>query len=134
MAAANSKIELCANGPIIIGTEAVLDGKTIEPGAALCRCGQSQNKPYCDGSHNGAGFNDPGDVTAKTNDDTAVQAPIEIKVAKNGPLICTGTFTVHSADGTTEHATNRAALCRCGNSANKPFCDGTHSKVGFEAD
>ena len=124
-------IELCENGPMIVNTAMELDGKTIEPGAALCRCGQSANKPYCDGSHNTAGFTDAGSVDGAAGEDTPVET-LAIKLAKNGPVLCAGPLTIRSADGTATHAAGKAALCRCGKSDNKPFCDGTHGKVGFE--
>ncbi len=61
-------------------------------------------------------------------------ANIDIKASQNGPLIVTGPATYVDANGE-EQATSGAAiaLCRCGQSANKPFCDGTHREVGFEA-
>ncbi len=125
-------IDLCENGPMIVNTAMVIDGKSVEPGAALCRCGQSANKPYCDGSHNTAGFEDAGAVEGATGDDGPV-ATLTVKLAQNGPILCSGPLTVRSADGSTTHAASRAALCRCGKSERKPFCDGTHGKVGFEA-
>ena len=126
-------IDLCENGPMIVNTAMDLDGTTVDPGAALCRCGQSDNKPYCDGSHNTTGFTDPGHVEAKSAADTALAETLKVKLAPNGPILCSGPLTVRSADGAATHAAGKAALCRCGQSNNKPFCDGTHGKVGFEA-
>lgn len=59
---------------------------------------------------------------------------VEIKARQNGPYVIMGTATYTDADGNeqTTPGTN-IALCRCGQSGNKPFCDGTHRKVGFEA-
>ena len=129
----NATIDLCENGPMIVNTALEVDGETIEPGAALCRCGQSANKPYCDGSHTTAGFKDSGSVEGAAADIDDNET-LTIKIAKNGPILCTSPLTVRSADGATTHAASKAALCRCGQSTNKPFCDGTHGKVGFEAD
>lgn len=56
---------------------------------------------------------------------------LKIKVLKNAPLLVDGTVEIVLADGTTEVKTN-PALCRCGASKNKPYCDGSHAKVGFE--
>jgi len=52
----------------------------------------------------------------------------------NGPYLVRGPFSIVDADGK-EFKVDRdtVALCRCGQSANKPFCDGTHGKVGFQA-
>jgi len=60
---------------------------------------------------------------------------MEIKAAKNGPYLIPGPVTYTDAEGK-EHTTEgkMVALCRCGHSANKPFCDGTHRTIGFEAD
>lgn len=59
---------------------------------------------------------------------------VEIKVLENGPLLISGTATVTDAEGNvSETQGSMVALCRCGQSANKPFCDGTHKNAGFEA-
>ncbi len=56
-----------------------------------------------------------------------------ITVRKNGPYIVSETVEVRDADGNVYPAKETVALCRCGASTKKPFCDGTHSKVGFQA-
>ncbi|MEA2457936.1 MAG: hypothetical protein QOC95_908 [Thermoleophilaceae bacterium] len=61
---------------------------------------------------------------------------VEIKVRENGPYKVTGPITLIDADGNEFDVGERGeviALCRCGGSTTKPFCDGTHSKVGFQA-
>ena len=55
---------------------------------------------------------------------------LNIEALKNGPYAVKGVVTVTKSDGTTAEYTN-PHLCRCGASANKPFCDGSHRKVGF---
>ncbi len=60
-------------------------------------------------------------------------ANVTIDVIKNGPFIVKGEVEMKDADGNVYPAEKRMALCRCGASTEKPFCDGTHSKVGFEA-
>ena len=63
-------------------------------------------------------------------------APVEIKVRENGPLRVQGPIRLIDADGTAYDLAERGevvALCRCGGSTTKPFCDGTHSRTGFEA-
>ena len=63
-------------------------------------------------------------------------APVEIKVRENGPLRIQGPIRLIDADGAEYDLAERGeviALCRCGGSTTKPFCDGTHSKTGFEA-
>ena len=61
-------------------------------------------------------------------------ATIEIKARENGPYKIPGVVTYVDADGQTQSSTGKAvALCRCGHSANKPFCDGSHRQIDFKA-
>jgi CDGSH-type Zn-finger protein len=59
---------------------------------------------------------------------------VTITPLENGPYLVKGPVTIVDADGN-DYKSERAtiALCRCGASTNKPFCDGTHSKIGFAA-
>ena len=190
------------------GSERWIEDKTfpIEEKYALCRCGQSKKKPFCDGTHAKIGFDgtetasrepylqqarifdgpalmltdvqslcafgrfcDPnGKVwrqVAHTDDpkvratfirqvencpagrlvawDTATQSPIEKELPVSiglvedpqeecsGPVWLRGGIVVVSADGFEYEMRNRVTLCRCGQSQNKPFCDGTHASVKF---
>jgi len=56
-----------------------------------------------------------------------------IQVLPKGPYVIAGRVSLLDASGNKIEAGEKIALCRCGASTNKPFCDGTHSKVGFEA-
>ena len=58
---------------------------------------------------------------------------VTITAKKNGPYIVRGAVLLKDADGNTYPEKASFALCRCGASTTKPFCDGTHSKVGFQA-
>jgi CDGSH-type Zn-finger protein len=187
-------------------------GEAHEPGEryALCRCGQSSNKPFCDGTHVRVGFdgtetasrepyaaeaeridgptmsvddNEPlcafarfcdgyGSIWSRvgeTDDDAsrelvshegshcpsgrlvvrdkqaggaAVEPDLPPSIVcvddpqqeVSGPLFVRGGVTVIAADGETYEVRNRVTLCRCGQSSNKPFCDGTHAHVGWRAD
>ncbi|MBA2743067.1 MAG: CDGSH iron-sulfur domain-containing protein [Chthoniobacterales bacterium] len=60
-------------------------------------------------------------------------ADVTINIIKNGPLIVNGSVELKDSDGKAYPAQKRLALCRCGASTEKPFCDGTHSKIGFQA-
>jgi CDGSH-type Zn-finger protein len=65
-------------------------------------------------------------------------AVVKITVKKDGPFRVEapeGSIELVDADGTTYDLAGKSAfsLCRCGGSVNKPFCDGTHSKIGFQA-
>ena len=57
-----------------------------------------------------------------------------IRPQPNGPLVVSGVETFRNSRGDPITAKNVMALCRCGASNNKPFCDGTHKKVGFESE
>lgn len=166
---------------------------------ALCRCGQSDRKPFCDGTHarvefeaievaastygersnhlGGTGITVRDDrsicvhagfcgtrVTnvwkqVRNTDESTVRAqvismiehcpsgaltfsfdgeadvepllPYAIAVTEDGPLWLTGGVPVTGSDGQALEVRNRVTLCRCGASANKPLCDGTHKTVGF---
>ncbi len=166
----------------------------------LCRCGQSDKKPFCAGFHDKVGFDgtetaptdgyadrakvlggtdvtivddrsicthasfcadrmtnvwkaakliddDPelrekitamvsrcpsGALTYKVNgEETEPALPVQIAVQKDGPLLVTGGIRVTRSDGEAFEIRNRVALCRCGQSKNKPLCDGTHKEIGF---
>jgi uncharacterized Fe-S cluster protein YjdI len=56
---------------------------------------------------------------------------LQVRVSENGPLLLRGAVRVLAADGSVLYEGDRAALCRCGGSGNKPFCDGTHRTNGF---
>ena len=64
-------------------------------------------------------------------------ADVTIKVRPNGPFLVTGSIEIMDADGKS-FAVNpdkpNVALCRCGHSSNKPFCDGSHNQCGFQAE
>ena len=172
---------------------------------ALCRCGQSATKPYCDGSHVRVGFDgtetashEPYDAQAseqvgptltladaqplcayarfcdvagqvwnlveqegteaaamtareaglcpsgrlvvrdqQTNSDIEPEFTPSIGIVADpaeglaGPIWVRGGITVVSSDGNAYEVRNRVTLCRCGASANKPFCDASHASVGF---
>lgn len=71
--------------------------------------------------------------------ETEVELPREVAAISSdansetaGPLWVTGGIPIRRADGTFLETRNRVTLCRCGQSKNKPFCDGTHGKIGFK--
>ena len=55
----------------------------------------------------------------------------EIRIIKNGPLKVTGNFVLKGPEGVPVEIKDPTFLCRCGASANKPFCDGAHRKAGI---
>ncbi len=56
-----------------------------------------------------------------------------IGVRENGPLVARNISTMRDAQGNEIETKPIMALCRCGHSANKPFCDGTHNRIGFDS-
>lgn len=203
-----AKIEERKNGPLMAREVPNLKGAdgaalAVKPVMALCRCGGSANKPFCDGSHNSNGFSsanatddragrvyayDGAGVTVHWNrllcshaaecgkrlpqvfdtakkpwiqpDNGPVEAirevvaacpsgaltiaeggerhaidddTVEVVVEKNGPYRVRGVELVGVtwADGATPR---KYVLCRCGQSKNKPFCDGTHRDIGWTDD
>lgn len=97
----------------------------------LCRCGASKNKPLCDGSHTEAGFKDCCQVDNSRDEEAEAHATLIISCRPNGMLVAKGPMTIIGPDGQSKAVRNKAALCRCGASRNKPFCDVTHKKIGF---
>ena len=122
------------NGPLAVHAELVIDGAPAGFRATLCRCGASKNKPFCDGSHAAAGFVASGEPATIASEPLAERnGAVAITCAPDGPLLVSGNIEVVSGTGRTTNRVNKTALCRCGQSANKPYCDGTHRKVGFKS-
>ncbi len=130
-------ISVFENGPIHIRGDLVLinsDGDVIQKTDELylCRCGNSNNKPYCDGEHKKKNFLEAGKFIKPPASETDVisEGVLEIKVQPNGPLIFRGVALIRDC-GDEEIYRKVGGLCRCGQSNNSPFCDGTHSKIEF---
>lgn len=101
--------------------------------AALCRCGLSLNKPFCDNSHK-QGFEAPASVVEMDGQKTAeTGGKLLVTVHVNGSIEVNGNFELRDDQGNTIHRGTSTWLCRCGHSGTKPFCDGTHKRIGFEA-
>jgi len=137
-AAGENTVHVVYNGPYYVRGELHLDGSEANMPAAkfrvaLCRCGQSKRKPFCDNSHSQAGFEDFGAVGDK-GPGCERGGPLQIKRVADGPLSFSGNFTIYSAGGRAAWHGTGVALCRCGESKNKPFCDGSHTLAGFKAE
>ena len=101
---------------------------------ALCRCGASENKPLCDGRHAQVGFEDDGTIGAMFTDlIESGGGKVRFTTLPNGPVLFEGTLSVEGV-GSKEVRVAKGAFCRCGASKNKPFCDGSHGRIGFTAD
>ena len=121
------------NGPLAFAAELAVAG-VQQLRATLCRCGASKNKPYCDGSHHGLPFQATGEPATEETPALATRnGPLTVKPLQNGPLHVTGNLEICAGTGRTIARVTTTALCRCGGSGKKPFCDGTHRRIGFEA-
>lgn len=122
-------------GPYALRGDLIIDGKPFGYRATLCRCGASKNKPFCDGSHHDVNFNASGEPP--TGENTAMLAvrhgPVEVAPQTDGPLMVRGNLEIISGTGRVVARQQAARLCRCGHSNTKPFCDGTHTNVGFRS-
>ncbi len=65
------------------------------------------------------------------NKPVEVVGDTKVEVSPNGPLLIYGNFTIKHKDGSEEEKHKVTALCRCGASGNKPYCDGSHVKASF---
>jgi CDGSH-type Zn-finger protein/uncharacterized Fe-S cluster protein YjdI len=123
------------NGPLAINAPLVIDGEEQGLRATLCRCGQSMKKPFCDGSHTAAGFVASGEPTKQESQSLDLRnGPVTITPKLNGAFLVSGNLEVVSGTGRTINRVTKMVLCRCGNSANKPYCDGSHTRVGFKSE
>ncbi len=124
------------NGPLILRGEIVVEdanGNILlnDNEAYLCRCGQSKNKPFCDGEHKRCEFTDAADFNDKKSETLESEAATNliVSVREEAMLIAKGPMTVQNEDGSSITTRNKAALCRCGLSKNKPFCDASHKTI-----
>jgi CDGSH-type Zn-finger protein len=132
-------LRMVEDGPLYLrGDLEVLDqeGEVLhrDTRLALCRCGASSSKPFCDGQHTETGFTDPGVlVEVKVQQGTTKDGKLRITPLPDGPVLVAGPFEIVEPGGKALAEGGRAALCRCGAAASKPFCDGSHSRIEFKA-
>lgn len=120
------------NGPLALHGDLEIEGEAPRFRATLCRCGASKTKPYCDASHVAAGFQATGEPATQESQPLAERGgKLKVTPFKDGPLGITGSLEICTGTGRTVNRVTKTALCRCGQSSKKPYCDGTHSKIGF---
>ncbi|MBO6795196.1 MAG: CDGSH iron-sulfur domain-containing protein [Balneolaceae bacterium] len=134
-------LTIVEDGPIYIKGDIKLknaDGEIVaeETRMAMCRCGASQNKPYCDNSHIKAGFEagtefNPERLQLEETEEKGGE--LSIKIRPNSALFIEGKYTLQGSDQTIS-TEKKMSFCRCGASANKPFCDGAHKTVVFTSE
>jgi len=130
----SNTVTIKSNGPLVIrGRVKVINSsdKVLAEGdeVYLCRCGASQNPPFCDGSHKTSHFADSTEINDAKTEPLLTDAPLVITVRDNAMLIAKGPMLIQNQSGTSHTTRNKAAFCRCGASANKPFCDSSHKSI-----
>lgn len=148
---AHNSVTVVADGPLYLYGDIQLqtpNGETMlsDTRIALCRCGHSENMPLCDNSHDrvfdadGLSPDNAPTSRAESTDEAASQSDLKQEDSSqvtvipkpDGPYRLTGSFTIR--DNVDRRDLDDETLCRCGGSEDKPFCDDTHSKIGFSTD
>lgn len=137
--AIENTITVVYGGPLVMQGELEIDGAPEDaPGlkfrASLCRCGLSKNKPYCDNSHVDSDFKDYGAVGDSGTPLEETGGPLKVTLMENGPLRLSGNVRIVAGSGRSAWQGTKTALCRCGLSKNKPFCDGAHRGSEWRSD
>ena len=140
VAPATNTVHVRRNGPTYLHGELEIrtpEGEVLlrDTRLALCRCGASGNMPLCDNAHLDAGFRDAGAIASETSvedaDATTGSRTLVVTPRADGPIELRGPFELHAFGAGRTLSGSHANLCRCGQSENKPFCDGSHKRVGF---
>ena len=140
--ARTNSITVAPDGPLYLrGAIEIQDaeGETLleDTRVALCRCGESKNKPLCDNSHKDIDFKAPAGFDESklrpSDGNNLDHDKLIIKLMDNGPMLLDGEYEVYSLGNAPMNSKKNVAMCRCGKSSSKPFCDGTHKDVGFES-
>jgi CDGSH-type Zn-finger protein/uncharacterized Fe-S cluster protein YjdI len=121
-------------GPYAVRGELHIDGEASGFRATLCRCGASSHKPYCDNSHRQIGFGASGEpASTETRMLEVRDGVLAVDPQADGPLQLRGNLEITTGTGRVVARVTQTQLCRCGGSQNKPFCDGTHQRIGFRS-
>jgi CDGSH-type Zn-finger protein/uncharacterized Fe-S cluster protein YjdI len=131
-------IAVAENGPLYARGDIEIkspEGDTLfrETRVALCRCGASQNKPFCDNTHKETGFRHDGSLGENrlSSGEAANGRALRVVPVTSGPYLLRGEVEIWDAAGRSVYRGSKASLCRCGRSENKPFCDGSHARTGW---
>ena len=127
------------DGPLQFTADLSLNGTTValaaETRATLCRCGASQNKPFCDNAHKAIGFSADEVEPLQTRPELIkTGGRLNVTAQADGPLEVEGNLELRDEAGNTLYIGTKTTLCRCGGSGKKPFCDGTHKTIGFKSE
>ncbi len=135
---ATNTVQLQTNGPFYVRGDVEVvrpDGTMVirDTRLALCRCGASQHKPFCDNSHRTTHFRAPATLAEPSTELTvlAQPGPLRITLRPNASLRFEGPHAIVDRDGQVVYQSERTKFCRCGGTASQPFCDHTHRQNGF---
>lgn len=121
------------NGPLAFHASVTV-ANAEEFRVTLCRCGASARKPFCDGNHTAAAFTASGEPAVAESQALARRdGPLVVEPIDDGPLHVRGNLEVVTGTGKTINRITEGWLCRCGQSRNKPYCDGSHKAAGFRS-
>ena len=127
-----NRIAVLENGPLAVAGSLDVEDEAAQR-LTLCRCGLSKNKPYCDYSHVEAEFTASGEPTPKSPGETEeFGGPLTLTRTSDGPLKVDGKVEITTGTGKRIAKLEKAFLCRCGASQNKPYCDGSHKGIDFK--
>ena len=127
-----NRVAVWENGPLAVAGEVRVGDGEAETRVTLCRCGLSKTKPYCDSSHVEGGFEATGEPRVEMpGEDKGQGGPLVVTPVPDGPLKVEGHMEITTGTGHRVAKVAKAFLCRCGQSKNKPFCDGSHKAAGF---
>jgi CDGSH-type Zn-finger protein/uncharacterized Fe-S cluster protein YjdI len=134
-------IAIAENGPLYARGDIEIkspEGDTLfrETRVALCRCGASQNMPFCDNTHKEIGFQHEGSLGENrlSSGESGNGDALRVVPITNGPYLLQGEVEIRDAAGHAAFYGSKALLCRCGRSENKPFCDNSHARTGWRED
>jgi CDGSH-type Zn-finger protein/uncharacterized Fe-S cluster protein YjdI len=130
-----NQVAVLENGPLAARAAMEVEGHGAVTRATLCRCGLSKNKPFCDNSHIEGGFVATGELPSKEMEMSIpdLVGPVTVTPHQDGPLQMKGALEVQTGTGRAVTRVKGAFFCRCGQSGNKPFCDGSHKAAGFKS-
>lgn len=134
----HNSIQVRPRGPLYVRGDIELslpDGEIVRgTRMALCRCGGSSNKPFCDSSHRAVGFDDVGTLSeCRLRSDGAESGTLRLKVLSGGAIVLNGPVEVVGTASPVQHG-EKGSLCRCGASSAMPYCDASHRDIGFETE